>query len=72
MKMNRVQFQPGLSMPEFYERYVTEAKCWAALQAARCSGVFVCPACGDAARTSFERGGPRSGGVTPAPAIAAF
>jgi hypothetical protein len=27
MKMNRVQFQPGLSMPEFYEQYGTEAQC---------------------------------------------
>ena len=35
MAMNRVQFQPGLSMPEFYERYGSEAKCRAALQAAR-------------------------------------
>lgn len=26
MKMNRVQFQSGLSMPEFFERYGTEAK----------------------------------------------
>ena len=33
MKMNRVQFQPGLSMPEFYERYGTEAQCRAALAA---------------------------------------
>lgn len=59
MKMNRVQFQPGLSMPEFYERYGTEAKCRAALQAARWPDGFACPACGGAARTSFERGGLR-------------
>ena len=59
MKMNRVQFQPGLSMPEFYERYGTEAKCRAALQAARWPTGFVCPDCGGAARTSFERGGLR-------------
>ena len=26
MTMNRVQFQPGLSMPEFFERYGTEAQ----------------------------------------------
>jgi hypothetical protein len=30
MKMNRVQFQPGLSMPEFFERYANEAQCQAA------------------------------------------
>jgi ABC-type phosphate transport system ATPase subunit len=34
MKMNRIQFQPGLSMPEFFERYGAESQCQAALQAA--------------------------------------
>jgi ribosomal protein L37AE/L43A len=57
MAMNRVQFQPGLSMPEFYERYGTEARCQTALQAARWPGGFVCLKCGGAARTSFVRGG---------------
>ncbi|MGH6628459.1 MAG: IS1595 family transposase [Burkholderiales bacterium] len=56
MTMNRVQFQAGLSMPEFMQRYATEAQCQAALQAARWPNGFVCPACGGAARTSFERG----------------
>lgn len=59
MAMNRVQFQAGLSMPEFLQRYGTEAQCRAALQAARWPSGFVCPACGGAARTSFERGGLR-------------
>lgn len=59
MKMNRVQFQPGLSMPEFYQRYGTEAQCRAALEAARWPDGFVCPACGGTARTGFERGGLR-------------
>ena len=59
MKMNRVQFQPGLSMPEFYERYATEAQCRAALEAARWPTGFACPACGGAVRTRFERGGLR-------------
>ena len=31
MGMNRVQFQKGLSMAEFLERYGTEGKCHAAL-----------------------------------------
>ena len=35
MPMNRVQFQPGLSMPEFVQQFGTEAQCEAALQAAR-------------------------------------
>jgi ribosomal protein L37AE/L43A len=59
MPINRVQFQPGLSMPEFLQRYGTEGQCRAALQAARWPAGFVCPACGGAARTSFERGGLR-------------
>lgn len=57
MTMNRVQFQPGLSMPQFYERYGTEEKCQAALQAARWPNGFVCPSCGGAARTRFVRDG---------------
>jgi hypothetical protein len=31
MAMNREQFQPGLSMAEFMDRYGTEAQCEAAL-----------------------------------------
>ena len=57
MKMNRVQFQRGLSMPEFWQRYATEAQCRTALEAARWPDGFVCPACAGAARTRFERGG---------------
>jgi ribosomal protein L37AE/L43A len=59
MKMNRVQFQAGLSMPEFFERYGTEAKCRQALAAARWPDGFVCPACGGPARTSYDRAGLR-------------
>jgi len=59
MNMNRVQFQAGLSMPEFYQRYATEAQCRAALEAARWPEGFVCSACGGTARTCFERGGLR-------------
>lgn len=59
MPMNRVQFQAGLSMPEFLERYGSEDKCRAALQRARWPDGFACPACGGAARTSFARGGLR-------------
>lgn len=57
MPINRVQFQAGLSMPEFYERYGTEEHCRAALLAARWPNGFVCPACGGGARTAFERDG---------------
>ena len=59
MPMNRVQFLAGLSMPEFLQRYGTEEQCRAALQAARWPQGFVCPSCGGAGRTSFERAGLR-------------
>jgi transposase-like protein len=55
MPMNRIQFQPGLSMCEFFDCYGTEAKCQAALLAARWPQGFVCPDCGGSARTSFVR-----------------
>jgi ribosomal protein L37AE/L43A len=58
MPMNRVQFQKGLSMPEFLERYGTEERCEQALIAARWPSGFVCPACGvTQARTTFRRQG---------------
>jgi len=59
MAMNRVQFQPGLSMPEFLQQFGTEAQCEAALETARWPRGFVCPRCGGGARTSFVRAGLR-------------
>jgi transposase-like protein len=47
--MNRIQFQPGLSMPEFFRQFGTEAQCEAALEAARWPEGFRCPHCGSAA-----------------------
>lgn len=58
MKMNRIQFQPGLSMSEFFERYASAAQCQAALHTARWPNGFVCPKCGGVARSRFVRGGP--------------
>lgn len=55
MAMNQVQFQRGLSMAEFVERYGSEDKCEAALVAARWPGGFACPACGSGAHGSFLR-----------------
>ena len=58
MPMNRVQFQKGLSLPEFMERYGTEEQCERALIAARWPSGFVCPECGGMlARTTFRREG---------------
>ena len=57
MPMNRIQFQPGLSMPEFYERYGTEAQCEAALVKTRWPDGFRCPCCGGSAHCVVRAGG---------------
>lgn len=57
MAMNKVQFQPGLSMAEFFDRYGSEAKCHAALAAWRWPSGFRCPECGDERHTRFVREG---------------
>ena len=55
MTMNRVQFQPGLSMSKFLDRYGSEDKCEAALVAARWPQGFACPDCGSGAHSTFLR-----------------
>jgi len=57
MGINRVQFQKGLSIAEFMERYGTEEKCHAALVASRWPTGFVCPECGCTRHGTFERCG---------------
>lgn len=59
MAMNRIQFQAGLSMAEFFERYGTEPQCEAALEHARWPDGFRCPRCGTAAHCVLHRGGPK-------------
>ena len=59
MAMNRVQFQAGLSMAAFLDRYGSEDKCEAALVAARWPRGFACPACGSGGHGVFVRGGRR-------------
>lgn len=56
-KMNKVQFQPGLSMAEFFEHYGTEKKCHASLEASRWPTGFCCPSCGDSRHSRFIREG---------------
>ncbi len=46
MSMNHIQFQPGLSMPEFIQQYGTEAQCEKALMRTRWPQGFCCPKCG--------------------------
>lgn len=59
MGINTVQFQKGLSMAEFMERYGTEEQCHAALVASRWPTGFVCPGCGCTRHGTFERKGLR-------------
>lgn len=57
MAMNRVQFQPGMSMAEFMQRFGTQERCEAALTAARWPDGFACPKCASSSRSSFRRQG---------------
>lgn len=57
MAMNRVQFQPGLSMVKFIEQYGSQRQCERALEAARWPSGFRCPNCSDTRYSFFERGG---------------
>ncbi len=45
MKMSRIQFQSGLSLNQFINRYGTDEQCEAALEKARWSQGFTCPCC---------------------------
>jgi hypothetical protein len=54
--MNRIQFQLGLSMPEFFALYGSDAQCAAALEKARWPNGFRCPCCGEAAHCVLRGG----------------
>ena len=51
---NKVQFQKGMSFPEFCRRYGSEEQCHAALVAMRWPDGFVCPMCGGAKHSYTE------------------
>ena len=55
MATNRVQFQPGLSLPAFLKQYGTEAACEKALLRARWPSGFVCPRSAATAYSRFQR-----------------
>lgn len=57
MAMNRIQFQRGLSMVEFMNRYGSEAQCEAALEAMRWPQGIRCPDCDHEGHTIFHRDG---------------
>ena len=54
MPMNRIQFQPGLSLTSFFRRYGQEAQCEAALEQARWPDGFRCPRCNSAAHSRVQ------------------
>lgn len=56
MAMNRIQFQPGLSMPEFLKGYGTEAQCEQALEDVRWPNGFFCPRCAHTAHYVLRDG----------------
>jgi hypothetical protein len=56
MAMNQVQFQPGLSMSEFFERFGSEPQCALALERARWPNGFRCPRCQGAAHCVLRGG----------------
>lgn len=60
MAMNRIQFQPGMSMSEFFKLFGTEELCAAALESARWPDGFRCPACGGAAHCVLHAGDKKS------------
>jgi transposase-like protein len=57
MAMNRIQFQPGLSMPEFIRQFGSDSQCEAALEQSRWPEGFVCPCCGGTGHSVFRAGG---------------
>ena len=59
MPMNRIQFQPGVSMPEFFATYGSEAQCSAALFAMRWPDGFRCPRCGSQKHCQVAQGSRR-------------
>ena len=56
MAMNKVQFQPGLSMLEFFELYGTLERCQEVVRRWRWPEGFVCPACSATEHSKFGRG----------------
>jgi len=48
MNFNKIQFQPGMTIPEFLGCFGTEAQCAEAIKAARWPGGFRCPRCDSA------------------------
>jgi transposase-like protein len=53
MSINRIQFQTGMSMPEFLKQFGSEEQCEVALEQSRWPQGFVCPCCGETGCSLF-------------------
>src|SRR4030095_16028957 len=56
MGINRVQYQPGLPMLEFFDNYGTQERCEELVRAWRWPQGFVCPRCSQTGHSEFRRG----------------
>src|SRR5436309_2078587 len=56
MAMNRVQYQAGLPMLEFFENYGTHEQCEELVRAWRWPDGFICPRCSQTWHSEFRRG----------------
>jgi transposase-like protein len=56
MKMNRIQFQAGMSLSKFLANYGTESQCEAVLENSRWPQGFQCPKCKTQQHSSYRRG----------------
>jgi ribosomal protein L37AE/L43A len=57
MPHNPIQFQPGMSLDDFFARYGTQTRCATALEASQWPQGFVCPHCGATAHSRFRADG---------------
>lgn len=56
MKMNRIQFQPGLSLNQFIAQDGQEQQCESTLESARWPHGFICPTCSNSQHGIYRRG----------------
>jgi transposase-like protein len=57
MSRNLIQFQPGLSLPDFLKQYGSLSQCETALESSRWPQGFVCPHCQDTRHSAYFRNG---------------
>ena len=57
MSRNLIQFQSGLSLPEFLKQYGSQQQCESALESSRWPQGFVCPHCQDTRHSAYMRAG---------------